>query len=42
MVAPDKADSYLRRIREATFTEAKVTSRLDVQVDSKRIRYRYR
>ncbi|NLJ89663.1 MAG: DsbA family protein [Clostridiales bacterium] len=33
MVAPDKADSYLRRIREATFTEAKVTSRLDVQVD---------
>ena len=33
IVDVDKADSYLRRIREATYTEGKVTSNLDVQIE---------
>lgn len=32
LVAPDKADQFLRRIREATIVEGLVTSRLDVQM----------
>lgn len=33
IVDVDKADRYLRRIREATYTEGKVTSNLDVQIE---------
>jgi len=33
MVNPDKADAFLRRMREATETEAKVTSNPDVQIE---------
>jgi len=33
MVDPVKADAFLRRMREATETEAKVTSNLDVQIE---------
>lgn len=32
LVAPDKADQFLRRIREATIVEGLVTSRVDVQM----------
>lgn len=32
-VAPDKADKFLRRLREATASEAQVTSRIDVQTN---------
>lgn len=30
---PEKADAFLRRIREATFTEARITSDKDVQIE---------
>ncbi|NLJ89583.1 MAG: DsbA family protein [Clostridiales bacterium] len=33
MLDARKADKFLRRLREATFTEAKVTSKLEVQIE---------
>ncbi len=33
MVNPQMADAFLRRLREATFTEGKVTSKVEVQIE---------